>query len=341
LRFLESARARLVVLVAVLVAAIAGVALWRSNTSSADDELRGGRFDLMPYEGLGTWVDVFDYAPRYQNDGVLPSVTPEDLPAMAALGVETLYLQAARLDDRAPDGIVDVDLVGRFLQAGHEAGIRVVGWYLPKHGDNAADLERLLKIAGFEWQGHRFDGLTVDIEDVETVPDIALRNQRLIELSKALKAELGDDAVVGAGVIPPVQLEVINPAYWPSFPWAEVAPYFDVWLPMTYWSVRREDSGWKDGYRYVVESTRRLRTNVGDPSAPVHPIAGIGDGITEDQLRDYLRSLTDTDALGGSVYDYRTTSGGQWGVLRGMGEALAQPPGATTTQPDPTTTVAT
>ena len=34
---------------------------------------------------------------------------------------------------------------------------------------------------------------------------------------------------------------------------------------MTYWSVRNQDSGWKDGYRYVVESVRRLRADLGQP----------------------------------------------------------------------------
>ncbi len=337
---LPTARGRLALLAVALVAVLVAAVVWRSSasTSSASGaDLRGGTFDQIPYQGLGAWVDVFDYAPRYQNEGASPTVTPEDVRAMAALGVTTLYLQAARLDDRAPDGIVDIDLVGRFLQTAHDAGVRVVGWYLPKHGDNAADLDRLLKIARFEWEGHRFDGLTVDIEDVETEPDAVTRNQRLIDLSKALKAELGADAVIGAGVIPPVQLEVINTAYWPAFPWQEIAPYYDVWLPMTYWSVRREDSGWKDGYRYVVESVRRLRNNVGDPAAVVHPIGGIGDGITEGELRDYLLALTDTDAIGGSIYDYRTMNGGQWGVLRALPGALVPPPNPTTTQPDPTT----
>ena len=48
----------------------------------------------------------------------------------------------------------------------------------------------------------------------------------------------------------------------------------------------------------------------------MHPVGGIGDVISEAEVRDFLRALTDTDAIGGSLYDYRTTSGGLWGVLR-------------------------
>jgi hypothetical protein len=339
--WLASARARLILLALALVAVLIGAAVWRNaggdrgapagDSTTSEASLTGGRFERVAYEGLGAWVDVFDYAPQYQNAGLAPPVTPDDVGAMAAFGVRTLYLQAARLDDRSPEGIVDDELIGAFLARAHGEGIRVVGWYLPKHGDHAADLDRLLKIARFEWEGHRFDGLTVDIEDVETVTDVRQRNQRVVELSRALRAELGPDAVIGAGVLPPVQIEVINPAYWPGFPWAEIAPYYDVWLPMAYWSVRAEDSGWKDGYRYVVESVNRLRANLGQPDAVVHPIGGIGDGISEDDGRDYLRSLTATDALGGSIYDYRTMAGGLWGVLRGgIDAALAAPPSSAT-----------
>ena len=172
------------------------------------------------------------------------------------------------------------------------------------------------------------------------MPDGAERNTRLVELSRRLRDKVGPDATIGAGVLPPVQIEVVNLAYWPSFPWKELAPFYDVWLPMAYWSFRNEESGYKDGYTYVEESVRRLRANLGEPEALVHPIGGIGDAITEGELRDYLRALTDTDALGGSIYDYRTMNGGHWGVLRGTEAALAAPPPPPTTLAPPPTTLA-
>ena len=76
-----------------------------------------------PFAGLGAWVDVFDYAPAFQGAGGTPSVTPDAVPDMAALGVRTLYLQAAMNDaDRSPRKIVDADLVGEFLRRAHRAG---------------------------------------------------------------------------------------------------------------------------------------------------------------------------------------------------------------------------
>lgn len=340
MRALSGARARLALLALALVLAVVVAAVARSSGSG----VRGGRFEQAAYGGLGAWVDVFDYAPNYQNEGRSPMVTPDDVGAMAAFGVNTLYLQAARLDDRSPDGIVDAELIGTFLERAHAEDIRVVGWYLPKFAALDADFARLEKIAEFEWNGHKFDGVTVDIEDTENVPDVAERNQRLVELSKRLRERLGPEASIGAGVLPPVQIELINPAYWPTFPWREIAPYYDAWLPMAYWSVRNPDSGWRDGYRYVVESVRRLRLNLGQPEAVVHPIGGIGDEIGEGDIRDYLRALTDSDAVGGSIYDYRTMSAGQWGVLRAnLSAALAASPGPTTSVPDlpPSTSTAT
>ena len=347
----DGARARLALLALALVVVLVVAVVWRSSRSpeSGDDADAaatagvgmGGTFDQVAYEGLGTWVDVFDFAPAYQEGGLPPPITPDDMAAMAGLGVKTLYLQAARLDDRAPDGIVDRDLIGRFLQAAHEQGIRVVGWYLPKFAALDADTKRLDLIVDFEWNGHRFDGITVDIEDVENVPDGAERNTRLIELSRRLRDKVGPDATIGAGVLPPVQIEVINLAYWPSFPWKELAPYYDVWLPMAYWSVRNEASGYKNGYTYVEESVRRLRANLGEPEALVHPIGGIGDGITEGELRDYLRALTDTERAG--RVDLRLPHHERWALGRAAGHRgragraapSAHHPGASADHPAP------
>ena len=82
---------------------------------------------------------------------------------------------------------------------------------------------------------------------------------------------------LGAIVLEPVLLEDVNTAYWPDFPWKKLAPFFDVWLPMSYWTNRTESSGWNDGFRYTSENIRRVRTNLGDRNAVVHVIGGIAD----------------------------------------------------------------
>ena len=256
------------------------------------------------YDGLGTWVDVYDFAPTYAEGGA-PALTPAAVDDMAAAGVRTLFIQAARNDERAPDGVVDPAVLAQFLLRAHRHDLRVVGWYLPRFADIDLDLRRLEAIAEFEVLGHRFDGVAVDIEFTGDVPDHAARNQNLVELSRRLRDRTGDDAL-GAIVLPAVQLEVVNNRLWPGFPYGELSGLYDVWLPMSYWTFRRHDSGYHDGYHYNYESVVRLRSNLGDDDAVVHPIGGIGDLATHDELTGFLRSLADTGAVGGSIYDWRT-----------------------------------
>ncbi|MEQ8840987.1 MAG: hypothetical protein RIB98_08400 [Acidimicrobiales bacterium] len=274
---------------------------------------------IDPYRGYGTWVDVFDFDPAYNP----PTVTAADLPEMADLGVRTLYLQGARLDDRTPDGLVDPWLLAEMLLASHREGVEVVGWYLPRFEASTEDLDRLVAMSEFEVLGHRFDGIAVDIEwigpDLEGNPiDDETRSSRLVDLTVGLGAAVGPDPV-GAIVPPPVQTEVINTSFWPGFPWTEIAEVYDVWLPMSYWSFRSDASGYGEGYTYHEESTRRLRTNVGDPDALVHGIGGIGglDGVddppdppeplaTVDEIERFVDALADTASIGGSIYDWNT-----------------------------------
>ena len=96
-----------------------------------------------PFRGLGAWVDVYDYAPAFIGNGALPTVTPASVADMAALGVRTLYLQAAQDDTRSKGNVVDRRLLARFLAAGREHDVRIVAWYLPKFDDLDADLRRI------------------------------------------------------------------------------------------------------------------------------------------------------------------------------------------------------
>lgn len=312
----RAARGRLVVIAALAVVILAslalvdradrrqGAALGRAPARLVESE--PAPRSVAAYEGLGTWVDVYDYAPTYQSGGGPPPLAPSSVDDMAAAGVQTLFIQAARNDERAPDGVVDPGVLAQFVVRAHRHDMRVVGWYLPRFADLDLDLRRLSAIADFNVLGHRFDGLAVDIEFTGDVPDHTLRNQRLIELSGRLREQSGED-VLGAIVPPAVQLEVVNAGLWPAFPYEELGGIYEVWLPMNYWTFRRQDSGYRDGYHYSYESIERLRVNLGDPDAFVHPIGGIGDEMTGEELDGFLRSLADTAALGGSVYDWRTT----------------------------------
>ena len=268
---------------------------------------------LDPYRGLGTWVDSYDFDPAYVPGDI--TVAPSDLADMAAHSVRTVFLQSSRSDRRATGLVSDPWLLAGFLLAADRTGLAVVAWYLPKWSDDDEDLDRLLAIDRFSVLGRRFDGLAVDIEWNRDDLGAIERSDRLVNLSDRLRRTVGDDPL-GAIVMPPVITDEINLAYWPGFPWAEVAPLYDVWLPMGYWSFRSEEHA--DPAFYVAQNIRRLRADLGDPEALVHAIGGIGaaDGsalvdpgeplATIDDLAPFVGALVAEGAVGGSIYDWAT-----------------------------------
>ena len=302
---MRSRRVAAIVIAAVLVTG--GVLVQRSCG-------RQERFTVDAYRGLGAWVDVFDYVPAVS--GGRPTFGPPDVDAMAAQGVRTVYFQAAFDSPSLTNGAVPADLLVPILRRAHHRGMRVVGWYAPRFLDEAADLDRLVAITRFDADGQRFDGLAVDIEDRD-LADVAERNRRVVDLSQKLRDAVGNHAAIGAIVPSTVLLENVNPRFWPAFPWAQIAPRYDVWLPMTYWTDRLRSSGYRDPRRDIEATVTRTRELLGRPDAPIHPIGGIGDRLTEADLEVYVATLPVVGAIGGSIYDYRTMPTGGWGVLRG------------------------
>ena len=264
-----------------------------------------------PYRGTGTWADAYDFDPAYAPGAL--TVRPGDLAAMAETGVRTLFLQASRSDRRAVGLTSDPWLLAGFLLAGDSADVAVVAWYLPKWTADDEDLQRLLALDRFTVFGRRFAGISVDIEWNRDGLGAIERSDRLVDLSDRLRRTVGDDPL-GAIVMPPVITDEINLAFWPGFPWAELADRYDVWLPMGYWSFRTEEHA--DPAFYTTDNIRRLRADLGDPGAVVHAIGGIGaaDGTavvdpgeplaSVDDLEPFVEALSGEGAIGGSIYDW-------------------------------------
>ena len=264
----------------------------RPTTTAAPKRTR----DTTAYRGLGTWVDRYDWSRQFT--GGHPDVGPADVDRMAAAGVQTLYLQAAKWD--APGDVAEPDLLLPIIDRAHARGIRVVAWYLPTLTDPDADFRHVAAIAALH-----VEGVAIDIES-RAVGDVAERNRRLVAFSARLRSTLGGRAIGGI-VLPPVVMEVVNPNYWPGFPWRGIAPYYDVWLPMAYWTWRTQQSGYHDGFRYTAENVTRLRADLGLPGAPVHPIGGISDTATAAEVDGMVRADAGAGALGGSMYDWHST----------------------------------
>jgi len=266
-----------------------------------------------PFAGLGTWVDVFDYAPRLQKNGALPPFTPAAVDDVAALGVPTLYVQVANPDAEPATQLTDAKELQAILDRAHRRGVKVVAWFLPSLTDPARDDAMIRRIAALRARGERVDGVGLDLESSE-VSDVALRSRRAIAFAKAARRTLGGNMPIAAIVYPAVQLEQLNPVLWPQFPYKQVNRYVDAWMPMAYYTYR--DGELRDPRTYVDDSVKLLRKRVG-ADVPVHVIGGIADLTTSADIVALRAAARDTDAIGWSLYDYVTTSSAGWPYLRG------------------------
>jgi hypothetical protein len=261
--------------------------------------------DPVTFAGFGAGIDVYDWSNEYT--GGKPSVGPNDVDRMASLGVQTLYVQATK--QKTQGMIVDPQLLEPIIQRAHARGMRVIAWYVPTLEDPALDLRKMLAMEALG-----VEGIGVDIES-RAVGDVAERNRRLVDLSIALRERL-PQVPIAAVVMPAVVMEVINPNFWPGFPYREIAPAYDVWMPMSYWTSRTQASGYRDAYRYTAENIDRVRAQLGNPNLPMHPVGGIGDTSSEADVDGFYRASAERNAIGGSVYDYHTTGDALWPHLQ-------------------------
>jgi hypothetical protein len=297
-----------------LLSALTALAITVVCVTPPADAAPGLGGPVLPFRGLGTWVDVYDISPDFVTGHRRPAITTASVDRMAAAGITTLYLQAANARQPVARPLVSPALLGGLLTRAHADGMRVVGWYAPAFADPAADLRRLLALRDFRWAGQSFDGIGVDIETTSTVPDAARRSQVLVDLSRRLRS--ATSAPLGAIVMAPVVLDVLNPHFWPQFPWRSIARDYDAWLPMDYWTDRSVSSGYRDAYRYTSENIARLRADLGQPGALVHAIGGVGGMSSATQYQRFVDAARREGSIGLSVYDYRATGPAVWPLLR-------------------------
>ncbi len=260
----------------------------------------------IPFKGLGAWWDIWDWSPTFT--GGSPAVGLSAVDRLANSGVQTLYIQTASY--RNPAIVLDEALLRRIIGRAHARGMKVVGWYLPQFLDTGIDIKRMSAMVGLG-----VDGIGIDIESTDN-PNVADRTDKLLAEVKFLRM-LHPDVPMAAIPVTPVIWEQLNRSWWPNFPYRELANYFDAWMPMAYWSYRKAGSfpEWGDPYRYTYESVVRLRTLTGRPNLPVHPIGGEGAGMTPDDAALMARAVADSNSIGGSIYDDRSTPADVYPVL--------------------------
>jgi hypothetical protein len=268
-----------------------------------------GAWTVVPYTGLSAWVDVYDWT--RELGGPKPSVTVDDVDAMAAAGVQTLYIQTAHTRSVTP-GVMEPERLGRLIQRAHNNRLHVVAWYLPTLEDVDADLLRLTESADLD-----VGGLAVDIEST-AVLDAAERNRRLLDLSTRLRAAIGSDKAMAAITPSAVHVQVVNPSYWPAFPWAALADTYDALLPMSYWTIRTGDL--RNGEAYTGANLERVRASAQDADIPIIPVGGLAEDARLDDLAGMVAAIDAHASPGGGLYDWATSTPEQWATLAPLRE---------------------
>jgi hypothetical protein len=231
---------------------------------------------------------------------------------LAARGVRTLYLETANYRRSRTQLIVHRSADERFLDAAHARGMRVVAWYLPGLRDLDADLERLLAAIDFETAtGERFDGFALDIESTLVSP-IASRNAALLELSRELRTAVGPAQALGA-ILPDDLSTTCRRCLWPGFPYRSVGRLYDVFLPMAYSTFRVSGAPFVGAYMRA--NVARVRRLTGRPSAPVHPIGGLADGLDRREAAAVVAAARASRSVGVSFYNVGRSGPEEWSAL--------------------------
>ena len=279
----------------------------------ADDEP-----DLAPYHGLGTWLDNFDWS-TWKDPGT-PQRADQTTAAMRRRGATTLFLATSHHSQ--PDDVVNPRAVSATIEAAHRQGMKVVAWYQPSLENPARDLRRALAAIRFETEdGEHVDSFALDIES-RTVTPVERRNARLLRLAAQLRDEVGSSYALGA-IVPSPRLFELYPNSWRGFPFRGLARYFDVFLPMAYWTYHASTfNGARDYVRDSISGIRRLTR---DPDMPVHAIGGTARHATSAGMRGFLRATSSCGTVGLSLYDFLTTSRASWLAIADRPEGAPQP----------------
>ena len=279
--------------------AVAGLVLALALAGAAGSGTRAPAASAEVFSGLATWVDIYDSYYR----------SPEATAAsIAARGVRTVFAETA--NDRSQVDVVQPGALGRFVDALHSRGIAVVAWYLPGYDQPARDLRRTRAMLSFRTPtGGAFDGVALDIESLR-LKNVGLRTTRALALARRLDLEAGETPIA-AITYPPRALER-HAGWWPRFPWAELAPLVDAWVPMAY--TGGGFRGYDATYGYVTRSLRLLRTAIG-ADLPVHVAGGVADRMNAEELKAFTDAVADAGETGWSLYDFQTTRAAAWNAV--------------------------
>ena len=291
------------ILITTLVVGLLGAPAHAAPEAPADD----------PFAGVGTWVSIFMDtwdSPR------------EHVRRMHERGVTTLYLQTSSSQTPVNQKIFQRAKVGRFIDAAHARGMKVVAWYLPPLANVSAEYDRAMAAIRFRSSsGQRFDGFALDIEPSARTPDVPKRNENLLRLSRRIRSSVAASYPLGAIIPSPIGLRRA-PDFWPEFPYEGIGRSYDTIVPMSYHTYRVQ--GPEATYEYTRKNIAILRRHYG-PEVRIHMIGGEADASNGRETRAFVRAANDARVLGASLWHYGSHAAHDWEALRRLHSATASP----------------
>jgi hypothetical protein len=277
-----------------------------AGTSAAAADTRSPLL-AQAYGGLGSWIDVFD-GPAWDN----PEATVR---RMHRNGATVLFLQTA--SSRPGPAVFRPDRTERFLRAAHARGMTAIAWYLPPWQRPNYETRRAVRAIRFERGGERFDSFALDIETAEGSPGAAVRNRRLLALSRRLRKAAGPLYPLGAITPSPAGLDMPHGrAWWPDFPFRALNEIYDAFVPMGYYTYHATTAA--GAYSDTRRNIRLLRTQTGDPAVPIHLIGGGAGDSNAAEGRAFARAANRHGVIGASMYDQLTMGPEDWRALRAI-----------------------
>jgi hypothetical protein len=253
-----------------------------------------------PFYGLGTWVDI------YSTEWADPETA---VAAMARHGVRTLYLETGNYSHAAP--VFRPADAGRFIDAAHAAGLKVVAWYLPSFLNVTIDARKALGAIRFRSAtGEHFDGFALDIEATK-VRSLKLRNHRLLNLSTRLRLHVPRKYPLGAITPSPVGM---SPYFWPNIPYSSLTHYYKAFLPMAYSTLRGIHT--RAGTRaYLTSTISEIREASGKARFPIHLIGGLSGSMGAKTTAGFVQAVAGARPFGYSLYTFGQTTPAAWRAL--------------------------
>ncbi|MDI3269913.1 MAG: hypothetical protein QJR00_04335, partial [Bacillota bacterium] len=251
--------------------------------------------------GKGLWLMFPDWK-AYGDEAILQKAVQGNF--------THVYLEVATTRDK---GFYGGRAMESLISKLHNKGIAFLSWTYPELRDVQGDLLWTEEVINYQTRfGVKADGYAPDIEEVIAPQAVATYAQR----TRQLLAPVGSQGRFIAITYPPNS--------WPIYPFKELAPYTDVFAPMSYWHHRAKDYTYYETYQYVKESVVKLRQYAGAPVA-VSVIGQTYDmfsagamGIHSPgplELEAAWQASKDAGAIGLSFYRFGTTDRSQWDYL--------------------------